>query len=44
MMHVLLLFFPGNFLLCRKKDGSPQLGLIDFGTYGRIGIQDIVNE
>jgi aarF domain-containing kinase len=22
---------PGNFLLCRKSDGSPQLGLIDYG-------------
>jgi len=23
--------FQGNILLCRKKDGSPQLGLIDYG-------------
>jgi hypothetical protein len=23
----------GNFLLSRKKDGSPQLGLIDFGKF-----------
>jgi hypothetical protein len=22
----------GNFLLCRRNDGSPQLGLIDYGT------------
>jgi ABC-type phosphate/phosphonate transport system permease subunit len=31
--YALLYHKIGNFLLCRRKDGSPQLGLIDYGTF-----------
>ena len=31
---------PGNILLCRKPDGSPQLGLIDFGQVKRLSKAD----
>lgn len=30
----------GNILLCRKEDGSPQLGLIDYGQVKRLTKED----
>lgn len=31
---------PGNFLLCRTADGSPQIGLIDYGQVKTLSKQD----
>ena len=31
---------PGNILLCRRPDGSPQLGLIDYGQVKRLSKAD----